>query len=325
MHVRLGNLALLTLTIGSLTSCSNQRGASTANLPKPSERMAALTQEAAVPRDVLRIGSWNLAWLGPSNHSPAERRQAEDLAQYIARSGAGIISFQLVGETDGYPNKNATLNNVVRILYSEGQGDWEYVLFPSQYKDRSDFTGILWNKRLVWPVAQAYAINVPRNQKALDDTLLWERLPYAMKFSTGKNDFVLIPVHTHSSALPDADISHRVHEVRLLAGQLDDVRKHFDDKDIILAGDFNTSGSNETTVVILEKQNLRDANSSDELTYISGAPFDRIFVSKDQPEFPKTQQIKRVPWPGISLDEFRRRLSDHYLITLDMRITGDDD
>jgi hypothetical protein len=32
------------------------------------------------------------------------------------------------------------------------------------------------------------------------------------------------------------------------------------------------------------------------------------------------KQIKRVPWPGISLDEFRRRLSDHYLITLDMRI-----
>jgi hypothetical protein len=325
MHVRLGNLALLILTIGSLTSCSSQRGASTANLPKPSERMAPLIQEAAVPKNVLRIGSWNLAWLGPSNHSPVERRTPEDLAQYIARSGAGIISLQLVGETPGYPGKNATLNSVVHILYSEGQGDWDYVLFPSQYKDRSDFTGIMWNKRLVWPVAQAYAVNVPRNQKALDDTLLWERLPYAMKFSTGKNDFVLIPVHTHASALPDADISHRVHEVRLLAGQLDDVRKHFDDSDIILAGDFNTAGSNETTVVILEKQNLRDANSGDELTYISGAPFDRIFITKDQPEFPKTQQIKRVPWPGISLDEFRRRLSDHYLITLDMRIMNDDD
>jgi hypothetical protein len=282
--------------------------------------MAQLTQEAAVPKDVIRIGSWNLAWLGPSNHTPAERRSAEDLAQYIARSGAAIISLQLVGETTGSPNKNATLNEVVHILFSEGQGDWEYALFPSQYKDRSDFTGILWNRRLVWPVAQAYAINVPRVQKALDETLLWERLPYAMKFATGRNQFVLIPVHTHASALPDADISHRVHEVRLLAGQLEDVRKHFDEKNIILAGDFNTVGSNETTVVILEKQGFRDCNSNDELTYISGAPFDRMFVPKDQPEFSTSKQIKRVPWPGISLDEFRRRLSDHYLITLDMRI-----
>ncbi|HEV8291916.1 MAG TPA: hypothetical protein VGP94_08315, partial [Tepidisphaeraceae bacterium] len=245
MHVRLGILALFIFPIGFITSCSTQRGSS-ASLPKPSERMAALTQEAAVPKDILRIGSWNMAWLGPSNHTLAERRTPEDLAQYIARSGAGIISLQLVGETPGYPGKNTTLNSVIQILHSEGQGDWDYVLFPSQYRDRSDFTGIMWNKRLVWPVAQPYAIPVPRNQKALDDTLLWERLPYAMKFSTGRNDFVLIPIHTHASALPDADISHRVHEVRLLAGELDGVRKHFDDNDLILAGDFNTTGSNET-------------------------------------------------------------------------------
>jgi hypothetical protein len=325
MHVRLGKLAFLILIIGLLTSCSSQRGSSTANLPKPSERMAALISEAAVPKDVLRIGSWNLAWLGPSNHTPAERRNPEDLAQYIARSGAGIISLQLIGETPGMAAKNATLNSVIEILRKEGQGDWEYVLFPSQYRDRSDFTGIMWNKQLVWPVAQPYAIPVPRVQKALDDTLLWERLPYAMKFSTGRNDFVMIPIHTHASALPDADISHRVHEVRLLAGELDGVRKHFDDKDLVLAGDFNTAGSNETTVVILTKQNLRDANANDELTYISGAPFDRVFVAKDQPEFAKDTQIKRVPWQGISLDEFRRRVSDHFLITLDMRMTGDDD
>src|SRR5262245_3325241 len=96
MHVRLGKLALLLLTIGLVASCSNQRGASTAQLPKTSARMAQLTQEAAVPKDIIRIGSWNLAWLGPSNHTPAERRSAEDLAQYIARSGAAIISLQLI-------------------------------------------------------------------------------------------------------------------------------------------------------------------------------------------------------------------------------------
>jgi len=105
MHVRLGNLALLILISGLITSCSPQRGASTANLPKPSERMTPLIQEGAVPKDVLRIGSWNTAWLGPSNHTPAERRTPEDLAQYIARSGAGIISLQLVGETPGSPAK----------------------------------------------------------------------------------------------------------------------------------------------------------------------------------------------------------------------------
>lgn len=316
MHVRLGTSALLILTVGLISSCSSQRPS--ANLPKPSERMSALIQEAAVPRDVLRIGSWNMAWLGPSNHTPAERRAPEDLVQYIARSGAAIISLQLVGETPGSPGKNATLNNVIHILFSEGQGDWDYVLFPSQYKDRSDFTGVMWNKALVSVVAQPYAVPVPRMQKALDDTLLWERLPYAVKFSTGRRSFVLIPVHTHSSAQPDADISHRVHEVRLLAGELDGVKKHFGEDNVILAGDFNTAAANETTVIILTKQGLRDLNANDELTYISGSPFDRFFVTRDSPAFAKATMIKRVPFPNISLDEFRRRLSDHYLITFDV-------
>jgi hypothetical protein len=321
MHVRLGtrSFSLLILLIGPLlSSCSNQQRPS-GNLPPPSTQMAPLIQEATVSKDVLRIGSWNMAWLGPSNHTPLERRTPEDLAQYIARSGAAVISLQLVGETPGSPGKNATLNNVIHILYSEGQGDWDYVLFPSQYRDRSDFTGVMWNKRLVSIVAQPYAIPVQRMQKALDDMLLWERLPYAVKFSTGKLDFVLIPVHTHASALPDADISHRVHEVRLLAQELDGIRKHFGTDNLIIAGDFNTMGSNETTVVILTKQGLRDLNANDELTYISGSPFDRIFVSKDQPAFAKATLIKRVPSPGMSLDEFRRRLSDHYLITSDVR------
>src|SRR5437660_1057502 len=319
MHVRLGigSLSLLLIT-PLLSSCSNQHRPG-GNLPPPSTQMAPLIQEAAAPRDVLRVGSWNLAWLGPSNHTPNERRAPEDLAQYIARSGAAVISLQLVGETPGPPGKNATLNNVIHILYSEGQGDWDYLLFPSQYRDRSDLTGVMWNKRLVSVVAQPYAIPVPRMQKALDESLLWERLPYAVKFSTGRVDFVLIPVHTHASALPDADISHRVHEVRLLAQELDGIRKHFNSDNLILAGDFNTTGSNETTVVILTKQGLRDLNANDELTYISGAPFDRIFVAKDQPAFAKATQIRRVPSPGMSLDEFRRRLSDHYLITFEMR------
>jgi len=316
MHLRVGKSALLICIIALISSCSSQHRS--ANLPKPNERMAALTQEANVGRNTLRIGSWNMAWLGPSNHTPAERRTPEDLAQYIARSGAAIISLQLVGETPGSAGKNATLNNVIHILFSEGQGDWDYLLFPSQYRDRSDFTGVMWNKAIVSMTAQPYALPVPRMQKALDDTLLWERLPYAVKFSTGRRDFVLIPVHTHASALPDADISHRVHEVRLLAGELDGVKKHFGENNLILAGDFNTAAANETTVIILTRQGLRDLNANDELTYISGAPFDRIFVSKDSPAFAKATMIKRVPFPDISLDEFRRRLSDHYLITFDM-------
>ncbi|HEV8379323.1 MAG TPA: hypothetical protein VGP99_10770, partial [Tepidisphaeraceae bacterium] len=183
MIVRLG-IGTLILILPLVASCSNQHQPS-GNLPKPSPRMAGLMQEAAVPPEVIRIGSWNLAWLGPSNHTPAERRTPEDLAQYIARSGAAVISLQLVGETPGYPGRNTTLNSVAHILFSEGQGDWDYLLFPTQSRDRSGCTGVMWNKRWLSIVDKPYAIPVPRGQKALDDTLIWDRIPHAVKFSTG--------------------------------------------------------------------------------------------------------------------------------------------
>ncbi len=320
MSLRLGIGAVIVAMM--LAGCTNRP---TTNLPQPTTRMASLMEEGKVPTDMLRIGSWNMAWLGPSNHTPAEKRSPDDLAQYIARSGAAVISLQLVGQSPGSGRRNRTLDSVSDVLKREGQGDWGYLLFPTQSPDQSACTGVMWNRRLVAVVGEPYAIAVPRNLKGLDETVIWERLPHAVKFASGKNDFVVIPVHTRAGLVGESDSSNRVHEIRLLAGQLEAVRRHFSDNDLILAGDFNTNGSGETTVVILTKAGFKDLNSSDELTYISGAPFDRAFVPNNQPEFARTKQIRRVPSPGMSLDEFRRKLSDHFLITFDMRMSGDDD
>jgi endonuclease/exonuclease/phosphatase family metal-dependent hydrolase len=321
MRARLWFAVILALPIvSSCTKKSNQE-----QTRPPSTQMANLMEEAAVPAGMIRIGSWNMGWLGPSNHTPAERRSPQDLAEYIARSGAAVIALQEVGETPGSPRRNATLNNVAQVLADQGGADWDYLLFPTQLRDQSGCTGVMWNKRLVSLVGRPYAIPVRKGEKGLDEALIWERLPHAVKFSTGKSDFVIVPIHTKSSRIADPDSSHRVHEIRLLAMELDGVRRHFDDRDLILAGDFNTGGSGETTVMILLKQGFKDINSNDELTYISGAPFDRVFVPKDQPEFARATQIRRVSSPGMSLDQFRRRLSDHYLITFDVRASGDDD
>jgi endonuclease/exonuclease/phosphatase family metal-dependent hydrolase len=312
-------ISAITICLPLLGSCAKKNDTPGG---APTTQMAA---EAAVPEGMIRVGSWNMSWLGPSNHTPAERRTADDLAQYIARSGAAVISLQEVGETPGQPRRNATLNRIVEVLRAGGAGEWQYLLFPTQSRDQSACTGVLWNKQHVNLVGQPFAIPIQKNQRGLEDSVLWDRLPHAVKFSTGRSDFVIIPIHTKPSSVPDGDMSHRVHEVRLLTAQLEGVRKRLDDKDLILAGDFNSAGSGETTVLILLKQGFKDLNSSDELTYISGAPFDRIFVPKDQPEFARAKQVRRVPLPGISLDQFRRRISDHYLITFDMRAGGDDD
>ncbi len=315
-------IPLLAISLTLLGSCTKKNDT---DRPAPTTQMAAAMEEAAVPQGMIRIGSWNMSYLGPSNHTPNETRSPQDLAQYIARSGAAVISLQEIGETPGQPRRNATLTAVAETLRAGGAGDWEYLLFPTQSRDMSGCTGVIWNKQHVNLVSQPYPVPIQRNVRGLEDAIIWDRLPHAVKFSTGRSDFVIIPIHTRPSPSPEGDASHRVHEIRLLASQLQGVRDRFDDRDLIVAGDFNSAGSSETTVQILLKQGLKDLNAADELTYISGAPFDRVFVPRDQPEFARAKQIRRVPFPGISLDQFRRRLSDHYLITFDMRESGDSD
>src|SRR6266566_1871095 len=214
MSVRLGIGAVI-VAMMMLGSCSSRP---TTNLPQPTARMTALMEEGKVAPEMLRIGSWNMAWLGPSNHTPAEKRTPDDLAQYIARSGAAVISLQLVGQSPETTFRNRTLDGIGDILRREGQGDWEYLLFPTQSPEQSGCTGVMWDKKWVTLVEKPYAIPIPRNLKGLDETVIWDRLPHAVKFSTGKNDFVLIPIHTRAGLIGEADSSNRVHEIRLLAG-----------------------------------------------------------------------------------------------------------
>ena len=45
---------------------------------------------------------------------------------------------------------------------------------------------------------------------AADDALMWERIPHAQKFTTGANDFVIVPIgiwHWHG-ATPDSAMCH---------------------------------------------------------------------------------------------------------------------
>jgi endonuclease/exonuclease/phosphatase family metal-dependent hydrolase len=279
-----------------------------------------------VPPGHLRIGSWNLDGLGPSQEFPRERRRPENLAAYITQSGAAVLALQGVGQDPGSKGRNATLDRVINTISDQGFGDWEYRLFPTQSAQQSQLTGIAWNKRLVRMEDEPYAVPVERGSFALDGAPFWDRLPHAVKFRAvnGSADFIVIPIHTRTLGMAGEDASHRVHEIQRLGLALDQVRNKLGDRDVILIGDFNTRAASETTCTYLKGRGFRDLNAADHVTYMSGLPLDRAFVAADQKEFISATSIQVVK-PKVDREAFKDDFSDHYMITFDMKADVDDD
>jgi hypothetical protein len=285
-------------------------------------------------RDIT-VGAWNIQWLGmPSMRSGTGKnvaQKAEDIADYIKTSGVQLLALEEICDDDGDPATiaNNTLNTVVEIL-NEGTGaNWKYILFPKRKDgDVEQHTGLMWNAKIVTAVEPYYRIEMNLPSDELDKPFYWNRWPHAMKFSTGegKTDFVIIPVHMKSNFGGKKKArEQRAEEAEQLTAALEAVKKHFSDSDMVIIGDTNILDSTEDAAKTFLKAGLKDLNSGDEpTTAMSHAPFDRAFVSADEPEL-RQRKIRVVRPHGLSPRQFRRGLSDHFMVTIKVRIEPDDD
>lgn len=285
-------------------------------------------------RDIT-VGAWNIQWLGePSKRSGIGKdvaQKPEDIADYIKTSGVQLLALEEICDDDGDPATiaNNTLNTVVEIL-NEGTGaNWKYILFPKRNADDVDqHTGVMWNAKTVTAVEKHYKIPLKVPPAEPDKPFYWNRWPYAMKFSTGegKTDFVIIPVHMKSNYGGTKEAKEqRAKETQQLIEALKDVKSRFSDSDIVIIGDTNVLDSTEDSAKTLVGAGLKDLNAGDEpTTAMSDAPFDRAFVAADQPEL-RQRKIRVFRPHGLSPRQFRRDLSDHYMVTIKVRVMPDDD
>jgi hypothetical protein len=285
-------------------------------------------------RDIT-VGAWNIQWLGkPEKRSGIGKKvpqKPEDIADYIKASGVQLLALEEICDDDGVSAKrtNKTLDTVVEIL-NEGTGaDWRYILFPKRRADDDEqHTGLMWNAKTVTAVGEPYKIEMTVPPEEPGRPFYWNRWPHAMKFSTGEGttDLVIVPVHMKSNLGKTQETrDQRAAEVRQLTEALKAVKSHFSDSDIVIIGDTNILESTEDAAKILLKAGFNDLNSCDESTTAMGdAPFDRAFVPADQPELIQ-KKIRVVRPHGLSPRQFRRDLSDHYMVTIKIKIEPDDD
>jgi hypothetical protein len=127
----------------------------------------------------------------------------------------------------------------------------------------------------------------------------------------------------------------REEELKAFVKFLPELRDQFKDEDIVLLGDTNILDGQDTGKVLTER-GFFDLNGDEQgTTAVWGdgstgyrtAPFDRIFVPANQTEFAKSKLTVHRTATG-SDDEikvFRRKLSDHYLISSVIEVGSDDD
>ena len=155
-----------------------------------------------------------------------------------------------------------------------------------------------------------------------------------MKFTHGEKqtDVVLIPIHMKSNRGGGVtqQSKAREEEALLLIRSLAAVQNQFTDDDVIVLGDSNCLLREEPALARFKVAGLRDLNFADQLSWIKErlydpAPFDRILVPEEQPEF-KDCAFTVFREHGLGGEkEYRDRLSDHYLVYTDIRIMEDDD
>ena len=111
------------------------------------------------------------------------------------------------------------------------------------------------------------------------------------------------------------------------------LKQQFKDEDIVLLGDTNILGPDDETPKILVDAGFTDLNKKNVGTTAawgagySSAPFDRIFVPSNQPEFKGSVQKVHTTKNGTDdeIKEFKKRHSDHYLVSCIIEVGNDDD
>ncbi|MBM3964844.1 MAG: hypothetical protein FJ308_07210 [Planctomycetes bacterium] len=304
--------------------------------------------------DEVRIGAWNIEWLGfpdkrarPGKDNP---QRPEDLAEYIHSTGVDVLALEEIGvDSDKAPWTSRELERLQRALKDQYQEVWQYVIFPKTVypEDTEDFVKRGQHLAIAWKSEKATQVggvfDIPVGSDETYGIKFFERRANAVKlsFGEGKTDVVFIPIHLKSNRNEDnpADKTftqrQRAAELKAFIAQLPTLKEHFKDEDIVLLGDTNILGDEKTANVLADAAFL-DLNRDEQgTTAVWGdgsngyrtAPFDRIFIPQSQSEFAACRfQVHRTSnGTDDEIKLFRRKLSDHYLISSVIKIQSDDD
>ena len=269
------------------------------------------------------VASYNIKWLGHTAH------ELDKLAKVIKHFDVcGILEIKKESEV-------ALLADALNV---ETGKKWGYIYGirthrpdsrdPSISNRYHEAYGGVWRRDRV-QLGNGVVSNVWDSSEAFRND------PYVASFKRGNFDFMLVLIHTRWS--DDVDGSRSL-EVVNIADFIQWQRGHLQERDIILAGDFNYSGGSVLmnpleTVADLEQidHNAKSTFKSDFTGYSS--PYDHIYISRsDTPEFIEGQCALLDATVLIygdrsvtNMEKSKSELSDHLPVWAAFDVTMADD
>lgn len=268
----------------------------------------------------IHVGSWNIEHFSKRG---GREENIYALTEHIEMASLDVLALQeiYVTHVDGDVRRNEHLDGVVRLLLEHTECQWEYEIFENRRADDTEqLCAIAWNATTISKLA---TFRIPVDTQ-VDSISLWDRTPHAVKLKyRDKTDFVVVSLHMKSN-FGGATQAKRVRhlEAKTLMANIPRVKEELDDLDIVLIGDTNCLGSGELALQEITGNGFEDLNEADGKTFVSGAPFDRAFVSSERKVFDYSRQYIMV---SANPDDHDKYLSDHYLIKTVIKIRRDDD
>jgi len=324
--------------------------------PSTNSTRPAATKGDASPvaaRDV-RIGAWNIEWLGkPDDRSGPARGVAQspaDIADYILFSEVSILGLcEIVPEREGTRLRNRVLEEALALVEKKTGERWEYALFPGHPQSEQligaawstadvaamDTDGNVWDQR----DDRAWKIPLGRAERGPSGSPLWARTPHAMRFvlGDGATDIVLVTVHMKADYNGDF-ASHRAREAAVLGAAWPEIAAKFagsagPERDIMIVGDTNCVQPNEAALDEFAKAGLTDlaskGGSTPPATHWRDGAMDRVLVPSNQPEFAASRfeviSSRYLQARAMDNRDFKRRLSDHFMVVTTLKTQRDDD
>jgi predicted extracellular nuclease len=269
----------------------------------------------------IHVGTWNI-----EHFSKVGGRQENiyALAEHIQMGSLDVLALQEVYST-GLDNdgrmRNKDLDAVLGLIKEHTEQSWEYVILENRdASDTSQLCCVAWNSQVV---TLRKSVKIPVKTQS-GEMRLWDRQTHGLLFKyADKTDFVIIPLHMKSNvggATQNKRVRHA--EAQELIAQMGWLRTELQDEDIIMLGDTNCLASHEPALKTITDAGFLDLNEADTRTFVSGAPFDRVFIPASRKVFRYSRQYVMI---SANPDDHDRYLSDHYLCKVVLKILSDDD
>ena len=271
--------------------------------------------------DCVRIGSWNIAWLGSE-----KREQLSDTA--TINSMANLIANEWSIDLISLEEINTSIDGDVRGEHYSTQ-QWKELRTALQKKGYRTQVGNSGNAQrivLAWrkPVEElqpASDMEIPDSYR-VDDYCRSSNLrkPLTGLFRAGQFDFWAVGLHLKSSYGGKIFCSNAVRSMQAYYISKKIVELEKKDKDILLIGDFNATSKHESLQVLREKGFVVAALSTKGK---HSNVIDHIMINPaNTTEWKNNSAVLYKP---ENREQFKKRYSDHTPVWSDFSTLRDDD